>query len=141
VPSRTIGGSQWLDILNAIFDVLQGVSRVINGLILLVPILIGALAMLIVRLDAIKLAIVELLQFALRNVFLLRGVTLVTIYDTIAAAARLAANILGILSTAASSILTSIFSIIGSVLTAALEMLRFVANGLQNTIDALLRWL
>lgn len=138
---RTLGGTQWLEVLESVSNVLQGVARVVNGMILLVPILIGALALLVARLDNIKLAVIDLLQFVLRNVFLLRGVILVTIYDTIAAAASLAANILGTVGTLVSQVLTSIFRIVGALLEVAVESIRFLSNGIQNTIDVLLRWM
>src|SRR5262249_41522360 len=88
-PPRTLAGQQWLDALATFSDVLQGMSLVVDGLTRLVVVLIGALATLVTRLDSIKLAIVDLFQFALRNVFLLRGVTLVTIYDTLSSIASL----------------------------------------------------
>jgi hypothetical protein len=140
-PPQTLGGQQWLSVLQSVQAVLAGISHVVDGLILLVPILIGALAWLITRLDDLKLAVVDLLQFALRNVFLLRGVVLVTIYDTVSAIASLAASLLGIISTMIERVLASIFRIIGELLGVAIEAMRFLANGIQRTVDALLSWL
>ncbi len=138
---QTEAGRNWLAILHSVERVLNNIGYIINGAIFAVVILVGAFATLVTRLDEVKFAVVDLLQFALRNVFLLRGVVLVTLYDTVAAAARLGANILAILSTAVGQILTSLFAMIGTLLDAALVALRFVSNGLQQTVDALLRWL
>jgi hypothetical protein len=134
-------GDRWLAILQTANSLVQGISFVIKGLTLLIPEVIGALAMLIVRLDTIKLAVVELLQFVLREALLLRGVALTVLFDTLSAAARLAANILAILGLTMQSIITSIFSIFGSVFDAALAAIKFISDGLQNTINALLKWL
>src|SRR5262249_24349831 len=111
-PPRTLAGQQWLDALATFSEGLQGMSLVVDGLTRLVVVLIGALATLITRLDSIKLAIVDLLQFALRNVFLLRGVTLVTIYDTLAGIASLGASVLSIVGTTIQSILSGIFRVL-----------------------------
>ncbi|MCA1568383.1 MAG: hypothetical protein LC803_22595 [Acidobacteria bacterium] len=135
-PTAQAGGAAM-----PILPMLQAASGLVNGLILLVPILTGAFASLLLRIDDIKLAIIDMLQFALRLVFLLRGVALVTIYDTIAAAARLGANMLSIIGTAMTGILGSIFRIVGTLLTTVVEALRFVSNGIKNTIDALMIWL
>lgn len=137
----TPGGERWLAMLRSVRDVVAGISRIIDGLILFVPILLGSLVLLIQRFDVVKLAVIEVLQFILRNVFLLRGVVLTTIADTVSAAAGLAGNILGILGATVERVLSSIFRMIGHILEGAVAALRFVANGLQNTIDRLLRWL
>lgn len=126
-------GRDWLQIL-------QVGSGVVDGLIILVPILIGAIASLIVRLDNIKLAIIELLQFALRNVFLLRGVSLITLFDTVSAGAQLAANLLRIIETPLTTILRSVFTIISTLLETTVSVIRMIAPGLQRTMNALLDW-
>jgi len=137
----TAAGASWLVAIQAISRALEGASRVLDGMILLIPLVIGALAMVIVRLTDIKLAIVELLQFALRNVLLLRGVVLVTIYDTIAAAARLGATVLGILATAVERILRAVFSIVAQVLDGALALIQYLAGVLQRLVNTVLPWL
>jgi hypothetical protein len=137
----TPGGERWLAMLTTASAILTGIAHVVDGLVLLVPILIGALAFVITRLDDVKLAFMDMLQFVLRNVLLLRGVVLTTLFDTVAAAARLGANVLGILATAVERILGSLFTMVGTLLDVAVSAIRFVANGLQRTIDALLRWL
>lgn len=137
----TPGGERWLAMLTTASAILTGIAHVVDGLVLLVPLLIGALAFVITRLDDVKLAFLDMLQFVLRNVLLLRGVVLTTLFDTVAAAARLGANVLGILATAVERILGSIFTMLGTLLDVAVGAIRFIANGLQRTIDALLRWL
>ena len=134
-------GERWLTILRSAEGLITGIARVIDGLILLVPILLGSLVLFIQRLDVVKLAVIEMLQFIMRNIFLLRGVILTTVFDTVAAAARLAGNILGILATSVQRILSAVFNMIGHLLDAAVAALRFIATGLQNTIDGMLRWL
>jgi hypothetical protein len=127
-------------LLTSITAMLEGVTRVINGLVILVPILSGAIASLIVRIDDIKGAIIGALQFVLRNVFLIRGVVLVTIYDTLAAVARMGAGLLQTLGTAVERILASAFSVAGSVLQLVVTGLGFVAGAIQRTVNALLPW-
>ena len=138
--ASTAAGKNWLQMLEVTRGVLQGISHVINGVILLVPMLLGTLAVLISRLDGIKLALVGVLQFALQNVLLLRGVVLATVFDTVSSAARLGATVLGILATAVDRILASAFNIIGVLLDTAIEAFLFVSTGLKNTVDALLNW-
>jgi len=127
-------------LLTTINEMLEGLMRVINGLILLVPILSGALASLIVRIDDIRVALINALQFVLRNVFLIRGVALVTIYDTLAAIARMGVGLLSTLGTAVERILASAFSIAGSVMSLVIEGLRFIGGALSRTVNALLPW-
>jgi len=130
----TAGGQQWLSIL------LVG-SALVDGLIILVPILSGALASFIVRIDQIKLAFNDMLQFVLRNTFLLRGVVLITIFDTVAAAANLAASLLTIAVGPMRTILTAVFDIVGTLLDVVVEAMRFIGHGLSVTINGLMTWL
>jgi hypothetical protein len=133
--------NRWLAVLQTADSLVRGISLVIKGLTILIPEVLGALAMLITRLDTIKLAVVELLQFLLREALLLRGVALTVLFDTLAAAAKLAANILGILGLTIQDVITSVFKIFGSVFDAALAAIEFLSGGLAKTIDALLKWL
>lgn len=120
---------------------LEAMSRLVDGLILLVPIATGALASLLTRLDALKLGIVDLMQFALRNVFLLRGVTLAVLFDTLAGAARFGADLLKIIGGAVVQILDSLFSIAGTILKMADHVFGFLSRGLKDGIDKLMGWL
>lgn len=133
--------AQLADSLKASVGALVAATELVKGLTLFVPILIGALAMLLVRLDNIKLAVLDLLQFALRVTLLLRGAALVTIYDTLAAVARLAGDILGILKGAADTILGAIIEMVGAVLSTLEEFLKFAGAGLADAINWLMAWL
>lgn len=131
----------WLVTLYTATRLVESISRVVDGIIILIPIAIGAIASLIVRIDDLKLKLLDLIQFIVRNAFLLRGVVLVTVYDTLAGAASLGLSIMQILSTAVNSILGSIFNALTALLTLAFETLRFVGGGLQRTMNGLLEWL
>jgi hypothetical protein len=133
--------TRWLAIVQTADSLVRGIALVIKGLTLLIPEVIGALAMLIGRLDSIKLAVVELLQFILRQALLLRGLALTVLFDTISAAAKLASSILAILGTTMESIIGDIFKVFNVVLDAALAAIEFLSKGLAKTIDALLKWL
>jgi hypothetical protein len=122
-------------------DLVRSLSRVVDGLILLVPLLMGALASFLIRLDDIKLAIVDMLQFGLRQVLLLRAAVLAIVLDTLSLAGRLAASVLGIISTAVDTILESVFSVIRAGLETALTALRIASTGIKGTIDALMLFL
>lgn len=137
----TPGATRWLMVLQTADALVRGITLVIKGLTLLLPEVIGTLALLLSRLDTIKLAVIELLQFILREALLLRGVALLILFDTLSAAAKLAANVLGILGLTIQDVITSIFKIFNSVFDAALAAIQFLSQGLANTIDALLKWL
>jgi hypothetical protein len=134
-------GAQLAITLRAATDTLNVLDKVIRGLTIFVPILVGALAALLVRLDDIKLAILDLMQFAFRLALLLRGAALVTIYDTIAAVAKLGANILGTLKDAVGTILKAILDILSAVFSTVEAFIKFVGAGLKNAMDGLLLWL
>jgi hypothetical protein len=142
MPEQALDWTKQLkETLQVAGPVLDALDKVVLGLTFFVPILIGALAWLLVHLDPIKLAILDLLQFALRITLLLRGAALVTIYDTISAVAKLGADILDILKTAVTTILSSIVSMIGTLLETVEEFIKFAGAGLKNAMDALLDWL
>ncbi len=139
--SMTDGAQRWLRIVEASSGVIDGIDRVVRGLTILIPVLVGALAELVARLDQMKLAVVELLRFLLQEIFLLRGVLLAAIFDTIAAIARLVSAVLSILSEGLSSIATNIFGLFKDIFSASLNIIQFLADGLQNTVNAVVRWL
>ena len=120
---------------------LQTVSRVVDGLILLVPNLIGAFASFLMRIDQLKVGILDMLEFLMRNVLVLRGLVLLTIYDTIASAARLAGQILNLISTAASSLLGALFRMLESVLVGVLDTIGYLSAAVTDMVNALLPWL
>lgn len=134
-------GDRWTQMLGLAHTILSDIERVVNGLVLLIPLVIGALAWLITKLDALKVAFLELLQFVLRNALLLRGVALAVIFDTVSAAARLAGTVLEIIADAVKRILESIFKIVGAVLTMAVDGLKILTAALAGIVNALSDWL
>ena len=113
-------------------DLVRGIANVVDGLILLVPLLIGALASFLLRLRDIQFAIVDMLQFGLRNVLLLRAAVLAIVLDTLSLAGRLAASVVGIVATAVDTVLESVFRVIHAGLVAVLAVVRIVSTGDQE---------
>ena len=122
-------------------DLVRGIANVIDGLILLVPLLTGALASFLLRLRDIQFAIVDVLQFGLRNVLLLRAAVIAIVLDTLSLAGRLAASVVGIVAAAVDTVLESVFRVIHAGLTGVLAVVRIVSTGVKNTIDALMIFL
>jgi hypothetical protein len=139
--SLTPGAKQWLAIVQSASALVDGIDRVVRGLTFLIPMVIGALAELITQLHRIELAILELIQFVLQEAFLLRGVILVTVYDTLSAVAKVAASVLGILSVGLADTAASIFNIFKNIFDGAVAAIRYLADGLQATVDKVARWL
>lgn len=130
--------TRWVE---PVLALMRSLERVVDGLVILVPLLVGAFAFLLSRVDTLKLLLVDMLQFLLRNVLLLRGVVLVTVFDTVSAAARLGANVLRILAVAVNTILESVFTLIAQVLKTALAAVRLVVQGVVDTVNVLIPWL
>jgi hypothetical protein len=122
-------------------DMMRVISHIVDGLIILVPILIGAFASMLVKIEQLKIAIVDMLEFAVRNMLLLRGILLVTIYDTVAAAARMIAGVLNVLGTAINGILGSIFRMLESALAAVMGAIEALSGMITRVVNALLPWL
>ena len=133
--------SRWLEVIRTVDALVKDVSRVVDGLIILIPTLIGALASLIVHLKDVQVAILDLLRFLLKEILMLRGVLLFTLYDTIAGAAHLASKVMSELSGALTTILASLGDIFATLFDAGLAVLKFIATGLKNTVDTLVAWL
>jgi hypothetical protein len=122
-------------------ELVRGIGNVVDGLILLVPILTGALASFLLRLRDIQFAIVDMLQFGLRNVLLLRAAVLAIVLDTLSLAGRLAAGVVEIVATAVDTVFESVFRVIHAGLVGVLAVMRTVSTGVKNTIDALMIFL
>jgi len=116
-------------------------TKAIQGLILLIPIVVGALAFLITRLDSVKIAIVDLFEFGLRNALMFRGVLLVVIFDTVAALARLAAGILSAAAGPVGTIIQSAFNIVGALAELATDVLRMIGKPLADAVNGITNWL
>ncbi len=127
--------------VDQILHVLKEVSGIIDGLILLLPIVNGFLASLIMRLDSLKLGIVDFLEWLVRNVLLMRGLILVVIQETIAEAARLAQKLLQIASALVKDELTTAFGIVEKLLELVLTVLKWVGSGLKGIMTDLMEWL
>ncbi|NNF58452.1 MAG: hypothetical protein HKN04_09440 [Rhodothermaceae bacterium] len=125
-------------VLQPVYAILEAVGRVVDGLIILIPLGASAIAWLIAQLDRLKLVFLELMQFLLRNVFLLSGVVLVTVYDTLSSAMRLASGLLGILRDFAGHILRALFNSLADLVRVTLSALQFVAGRLAAAVDPLL---
>jgi hypothetical protein len=127
--------------VDQVLRLLKEVSGIVDGLILLLPILNGFMASLIVRLDSIKLAVVELLEWLVRNILLLRGLVLVVILDTLAQAARLAGNLLHIAAGMLRDVLKSAFDIVKNLLTTVMTVLSWVGTAVKGIMTDLMEWL
>jgi hypothetical protein len=140
LPS-TPAGERWQRMLDSASNVLTGIANVVNGLIIALPVAIGSIAWLIYRLADIRLAIAETLQFLLRNALLLRGALTVTLFDTLALVARVAARVIELLAVTLSEMLGVVFDTIRQALLAVLELGAVLGDAIKTTIDALLNWL
>ncbi len=133
-------GDRWLRLLNAANATLTSLGHVVSGLIIAVPLLLASLASFIVRLADIRVAIAETLQFLLRNLLLLRGSLLVTLFDTFAWVARIGAQILGVVRGMVTDIITSAFTMLIGVVRAVVQLATVLGEAIKQTIDQLLNW-
>ena len=123
--------------MRALYDM----TEVVKGLVVLVPLLVGAFATFLVRLTDIQKAIVGVLSFAIENALVLRGVVLVTVFETVAVAADLAARVLRIVAEAIDGIVAAVFRAIGGAINGVLTSVSVLSAGLKATIDPVLEWL
>jgi hypothetical protein len=140
LPS-TPEGERWRRLMESASLTLASMSRVVDGLIIALPMVIGFIASLISRLPTIRTEIAETLRFILRNALLLRGALLVTLLDTLTVVVRVAAQAVGILARTLSDMLSTVFVTIREALLAVLVIGATVGEAVKSTIDALLGWL
>lgn len=140
LPS-TPEGARWLKLLDAATVTLSVMSRLVDGLVILLPVVVTSLGWLIARLGDIRLAVAETLRFLLRNALLLRGAVLVTAFDTMAMAARLAATVIGILQSTLDGILAALFDTVREALFAVFDLAAVLGEAVRTTVDKLLNWL
>ncbi|MFN7997425.1 MAG: hypothetical protein U0Q18_27660 [Bryobacteraceae bacterium] len=126
--------------LGQLADILGTVGRIVDGIVLAIPLAIGALASLLLKLEQLRLILGNLLEFAIRNLLLVRGFAVVVIFDTLAVVARLVSEMLRILGTSVSSILDSIFRMIETAMDAAFTAFEAMAKALKAVVDAVLPW-
>jgi hypothetical protein len=122
-------------------DTFQKLREVIDGLTTLVPLLVGALADLLYRLGDIRAAVAGFLDFVLERTLLLRGVILVTVFDTVAAAADLGAQVLTVMAGAAGPMLTSVVKVVDALLDVGISGLALLGAGLKKIVDGLMVFL
>ncbi|GAA4699570.1 hypothetical protein [Phytohabitans rumicis] len=134
-------GERWQRLADSATVVLAGIGRVVDGLIIAIPIALGTMAVLITRLGDVRLAIAETLQFALRNALMLRGAVAVVAFDTVAMVARLAAGVVRVLATTLDGILSAAFDTLKDALLAVLQLVAVVGVAVKFTVDGLLNWL
>ncbi|MGV6874232.1 hypothetical protein ACUSIJ_16285 [Pseudochelatococcus sp. B33] len=134
-------GQKWMEILSGVNRLLERAMHLVDGLILLIPSLVGAIALLVTSLPEIRRELLLTFQFILRNILVLRGVVLTTIFEIMATAARLTASIVGIIGTVLEGILGSIVSVISSILDNAFAALEVMTGALTAIVKALLQWL
>lgn len=134
-------GQAWMAILDGVNRLLDRATHLVDGLVLLIPNVVGGLAFLIANLGRLRDAILETVQFILRNALVLRGVVLTVIFETVASAARLAAAVVGIIATTIEGLLVSIVGVVRSLLGSAFDAFRLLADGLRAVVQSLLQWM
>jgi len=137
----TPAGERWMAILAGVNRLLDRMTHLVDGLILLIPILVGSIALLITSLPEIRRELLLTFQFILRNIIVLRGVVLTTLFEMMATAARLTAAIVGIIGTVLEGILGSIVTVIASILDNAFAALEVLTDALTAVVRSLLQWL
>jgi hypothetical protein len=119
----------------------QAANRLVDGLIIAVPILVGAIGWLLNNMNGIELAILDLMGFALRAGLLLRAAILGIVLDTLALVGQLAATTMGLIITALDTIIPAAFRLLVVGLDSSLTVLQVASSGLARLVDGLMRWL
>ncbi|MFL6120430.1 hypothetical protein [Actinophytocola sp.] len=140
LPS-TPQGASWLRMLDSATVTLSATARLVDGLIIALPLVIGSVSWLISRLGDLRLAVAEFLRFALRNALLLRGTVLVTAFDTLAMVARMGATVIGILQSTVDGIVSALFDTVREALLAVFDLGAVLGGAVKKTVDELLNWL
>jgi len=138
---NTPEGAAWLRTVDSATVALSATARLVDGLIIALPVVIGSVSWLISRLDDLRLAVAETLRFALRNALLLRGTLLVTAFDTLAMVARMGATVIGILQSTVDGIVSALFDTVREALLAVFELGAVLGEAVKKTVDKLLDWL
>lgn len=139
--ASTPEGDRWKVLLDSTTAMLAALGPVVDGLVIALPLVVGSISWLISRLGTLRVAIAETLQFALRAALLLRGAMLVTIFETLALVARVAARTLELLASTLSAVLSAIFDNTREAVLAALALGVTLGDAIRTTIDRLLDWL
>jgi hypothetical protein len=115
-------------------------TPLVKALTPVVTILLGGFASLVVHLIDVQRAITDILTWALRILFLLRGAVLVVVYDTLAATASVGAKTLAVLATAVTEILSALFTALESALTLGMDLIAQLSKGISDTLNAIVAW-
>ena len=134
-------GEAWMAILDGVNLLLDRATHLVDGLVLLIPNVVGGLSFLLANLGRLRDELLLTVQFVLRNVLVLRGVVLTVIFETVASAARLAAAVVGILGTTIEGLIGSIASVVRGLLGAVFDALKVLADGLRAIVTSILKWL
>ncbi len=134
-------GERWMAIVAGVNRLLERLTHLVDGLIILIPQLVGAIALLITRLPDIRRELLLTFQFILRNILVLRGVILTTLFDMMASAARLVASVVAVIGTTLEGILSSIVTVISAILSNAFAALTVLTDALTTVVGTLLKWL
>ena len=138
---RTPEGGLWKAFVESTTTMLAALARVVDGLVIALPLAIGSIAWLISALGPLRVAIADMLRFLLRNALILRGALLVTTFETLALVARMAARAIELLASALSKMLAVVFDTVREAMLAALALGPVIGDALKTTIDRLLDWL
>jgi hypothetical protein len=136
-----VGAQPPVDQLGSATTLLNAVAKVVDGLVLALPIAVGSLALLISRLGDIRQGIAETLRFGLRVTLLLRGALLVLALDTVAVVARVGATVVGVLASTVDGIIGGVFDGVQQALIAVLRIGVVLGDAVRTTVDGLLNWL
>jgi hypothetical protein len=134
-------GEAWMAILDGVNRLLDRATHLVDGLVLLIPNVVGGLSFLLANLGRLRDEMLLTVQFVLRNVLVLRGVVLTVIFETVASAARLATSVVGILATTIEGLIGSIAAVVRELLGAVFDALKVLADGLRAIVTSILKWL
>ncbi|MET7486389.1 hypothetical protein [Streptomyces sp. NPDC005538] len=139
--SPPVGAQPAVAQLGSATALLNSVAKVVDGLVLVLPIAVGSLAVLISRLGDIRLGIAETLRFGLRVALLLRGALLVLALDTAVVVARVGATVVGALASTVDGVIGNVFDGLQQALLAVLRIGVVLGDAVRATVDGLLNWL
>ncbi|MGE3620669.1 MAG: hypothetical protein AB7L84_09415 [Acidimicrobiia bacterium] len=119
-----------------VVTIVEALTRVVDALVLLVPLAVGAVASLLSTLGDLRLQIVEWIGFALRMFLLLRAVAVAVLADTASLVAPIATAVLGAVARMADVVLAGLGALLASAVTGAMTTVRILAGGLASAINA-----
>ncbi|WP_326772968.1 hypothetical protein [Streptomyces sp. NBC_01445] len=140
-PEPTPQGARWLRMLDDASISLERIGRLVDGLVIALPMTIGSLSWLLAHLPDMRLAIAETLRFALRIAFLLRGAVTLTVFDTLAMVARMAAGVAAVLASTLQGILSAVFATVREALLAVFDLGSALGAAIGTAVNQLLNWL